>query len=47
MGFGATGIGAFYDDAVHRHLGIEPEEGQVIYHFACGYPVLDPRVDAR
>ena len=44
MGFGATGIGAFYDDQVHQHLGIRPEDGQVIYHFACGYPVDDPRV---
>jgi SagB-type dehydrogenase family enzyme len=44
MGFQATGIGAFYDDAVHRYLGIDPAAGQVIYHFACGYAVRDPRV---
>ncbi len=46
LGLGATGIGAFFDDEVHRYLGIEPEQGQVIYHFAIGYPVADPRVQA-
>jgi SagB-type dehydrogenase family enzyme len=46
-GLGATGIGAFFDDEVHRCLGIPPEQGQVIYHFAIGYPVSDPRVEAR
>ncbi len=45
MGFAATGIGAFYDDQVHAHLAIPTEEGQVIYHFACGYPVEDPRLN--
>jgi SagB-type dehydrogenase family enzyme len=43
---GATGIGAFYDDEVHRHLNLAPHSGQVIYHFAIGYPVPDPRVSA-
>lgn len=47
MGLQCTGIGAFYDDQVHRHLGIEPCQGQVIYHFAIGYAVHDPRLDAR
>jgi len=42
MGFQSTGIGAFYDDAVHRYL--ELEQGQVIYHFACGYAVKDERL---
>jgi SagB-type dehydrogenase family enzyme len=47
LGLGATGIGAFFDDEVHRYLGIPPEQGQVVYHFAIGYPVPDPRVEAR
>jgi len=47
LGLGATGIGAFFDDEVHRYLGITPNQGQVIYHFAIGYPVPDPRVEAR
>jgi SagB-type dehydrogenase family enzyme len=46
LGLGATGIGAFYDDEVHRHLNLIPNQGQVVYHFAIGYPVPDPRVSA-
>jgi SagB-type dehydrogenase family enzyme len=46
LGLGATGIGAFYDDEVHRHLNLIPQQGQVVYHFAIGYPVPDPRVSA-
>ena len=46
LGLGATGIGAFYDDEVHRYLNLVPEEGQVVYHFAIGYPVRDPRLSA-
>jgi SagB-type dehydrogenase family enzyme len=44
LGLGATGIGAFYDDEVQRHLNLAPNQGQVVYHFAIGYPVPDPRV---
>lgn len=43
-GLGATGIGAFFDDDVHRYL--ELTSGQVVYHFAIGYPVFDSRVEA-
>lgn len=46
LGLGATGIGAFYDDEVHRHLNLAANQGQVVYHFAIGYPVPDPRVSA-
>jgi SagB-type dehydrogenase family enzyme len=46
LGLGATGIGAFFDDEVHRYLKLTPEQGQVVYHFAIGYPVPDPRVNA-
>jgi SagB-type dehydrogenase family enzyme len=46
LGLGATGIGAFYDDEVHRHLNLVPNQGQAVYHFAIGYPVPDPRVSA-
>jgi len=45
VGLGATGIGAFYDDEVRRYLNLVPT-GQVVYHFAIGYPVPDPRVSA-
>jgi SagB-type dehydrogenase family enzyme len=46
LGLGATGIGAFYDEEVHRYLSLAPERGQVVYHFAIGYPVSDPRLEA-
>ena len=45
LGFQSTGIGAFYDDEVHSYIGITPEEGQVVYHFACGYAVADDRLN--
>jgi SagB-type dehydrogenase family enzyme len=44
LGLGATGIGAFYDDEVHRYLNLEPGQGQVVYHFAIGYPIIDSRL---
>ena len=46
LGLGATGIGAFYDEEVHRYLSLRPEQGRVVYHFAIGYPIPDPRLDA-
>lgn len=47
LGLGATGIGAFYDDEVNRYLNLDPEQGQVLYHFAIGYPIPDPRLSAK
>ncbi|MFN7934982.1 MAG: SagB/ThcOx family dehydrogenase [Bryobacteraceae bacterium] len=44
LGFRSTGIGAFYDDSVHRYLDLDGEHHQVVYHFACGYPIPDPRL---
>ncbi|MCU1260405.1 MAG: SagB/ThcOx family dehydrogenase, partial [Bryobacterales bacterium] len=44
LGLGATGIGAFYDEEVHRYLNVPSAEGQVVYHFAIGYPIPDPRL---
>lgn len=46
LGLGATGIGAFYDDEVHRYLDLTVNRGQVVYHFAIGYPVPDQRAVA-
>jgi nitroreductase len=46
LGLRATGIGAFYDEEVHRYLKVTPAQGQVVYHFAIGYPVRDPRLEA-
>jgi SagB-type dehydrogenase family enzyme len=47
LGLGSTGIGAFFDDEVHRYLDVAPARGQVVYHFAIGYPVSDPRLSAQ
>lgn len=44
LGLGATGIGAFNDDKVHEYLNVATEQGQVVYHFAIGYPVPDQRL---
>jgi SagB-type dehydrogenase family enzyme len=46
LGLRATGIGAFYDEEVHRYLELTPQQGQVVYHFAIGHPVPDPRISA-
>jgi SagB-type dehydrogenase family enzyme len=56
LGWNATGIGAFYDDDVHRYLGFLDEQAkspdprtlprQVIYHFAVGRAIRDPRIEA-
>ena len=46
LGLQATGIGAFFDDDVHRYLGVTPDLGQVVYHFAIGHAVRDPRLEA-
>ena len=39
-----TGIGCFFDDSVHKILGIETDELQVIYHFTVGTPIVDQRL---
>jgi SagB-type dehydrogenase family enzyme len=46
LGLRATGIGAFFDDEVHKYLRLTPEQGQVVCHFALGHAVLDPRLEA-
>lgn len=39
-----TGIGCFYDDAVHDVLGIRDHAIQSLYHFTVGIPVEDSRL---
>jgi SagB-type dehydrogenase family enzyme len=46
LGLGASGIGAFFDDDVNSYLGLNIIDEQVVYHFAIGYPVPDPRLEA-
>ena len=39
-----TGIGCFFDDEVHRALGIEDHAWQSLYHFTVGGAVEDDRL---
>lgn len=43
-GIRATGIGCFFDDALHRLLGLDGLAWQSLYHFTVGGSVGDPRV---
>jgi SagB-type dehydrogenase family enzyme len=43
-GWRGTGIGCFFDDAVHEVLGLTGNRYQVVYHFAVGNPVDDTRL---
>lgn len=43
-GWRGTGIGCFFDDADHEILGFADDRYQVLYHFAVGQPVDDPRL---
>ncbi|XP_020585650.1 uncharacterized protein LOC110028232 [Phalaenopsis equestris] len=44
VGISATGIGCYFDDDVHRVLGLKGLEFQSLYHFTIGSPVLDKRI---
>ncbi|KAF8723095.1 hypothetical protein HU200_022248 [Digitaria exilis] len=44
VGISATGIGCYFDDAVHDVLGLKDLEFQSLYHFTVGAPVLDRRI---
>ncbi len=39
-----TGIGCYFDDAVHRALGLDTGRFQDIYHFTVGRAVVDARL---
>jgi Nitroreductase family len=43
-GIRATGIGCYFDDAVHEVFGIDSREWQSLYHFTVGGPVEDGRL---
>jgi SagB-type dehydrogenase family enzyme len=43
-GLQSTGIGAFYDDDVHRWLGLAGRARQVIYHHSIGKAAPDERL---
>lgn len=43
-GFRGTGIGCFFDDMVHKILGLQNNNYQTIYHFTIGKHLEDPRL---
>jgi len=43
-GVRGTGIGCFFDDAVHEILGLADNQYQSLYHFTIGKPVEDSRL---
>jgi SagB-type dehydrogenase family enzyme len=43
-GWRGTGIGCFFDDADHEVLGLKDDQFQVIYHYAVGMALDDPRI---
>ncbi len=43
-GVRGTGIGCFFDDAVHEALGLADERFRDLYHFTVGGPVEDRRL---
>jgi hypothetical protein len=46
-GVRATGIGCFFDDALHRIVGLAGARYQDLYHFTVGGAVDDPRLKTR
>jgi len=43
-GVRGTGIGCYFDDVLHRALGLAGGNWQSLYHFTVGGPVEDPRL---
>jgi len=43
-GVRGTGIGCYFDDVLHRVLGLADHDWQSLYHFTIGGPVEDPRL---
>ena len=43
-GLRGTGIGCFFDDAVHGVLGLQDDTWQSVYHFTVGQPLEDARI---
>ncbi len=43
-GVRSTGIGCYFDDAVHKVLGLADNQFQSLYHFTVGVPVEDHRL---
>jgi len=46
-GVRGTGIGCYFDDAVHEILGLASDRFQSLYHFTVGRPREDSRITTR
>ncbi|TMA25381.1 MAG: SagB/ThcOx family dehydrogenase [Deltaproteobacteria bacterium] len=46
-GIRSTGIGCFFDDLTHEVFGLTGDRFQVLYHFAMGGPLDDPRLQSH
>ena len=46
-GLRGTGIGCYFDDAVHELLGLRDPAWQVVYHFTVGLPLTDARLQTQ
>lgn len=45
-GLRGTGIGCFFDDAVHELLGLDDSRWQSLYHFTVGRAIDDARIES-
>jgi hypothetical protein len=43
-GLAGTGIGCFFDDALHQLVGLQGRSVQSLYHFTIGQALPDPRI---
>jgi hypothetical protein len=43
-GLRGTGIGCYFDDALHEILGVTGTQFQALYHFTVGRPLTDDRI---
>ncbi len=43
-GLRGTGIGCYFDDALHELLGLKTTQFQALYHFTVGRPLTDDRI---
>lgn len=46
-GLRGTGIGCYFDEAVHELLGLKDDTLQVLYHFTVGQPLQDSRLQTE
>jgi SagB-type dehydrogenase family enzyme len=44
MGLRGTGIGCYFDDALHAALGLQGDDFQSLYHFTVGRALIDERI---